>query len=47
MLVFEGESGGLFSTVGRATTLVDLTSGPEPVPALSTDGSLLFFGRLR
>jgi hypothetical protein len=47
MLVFAGDSGGLFSTVGRSTTLVDVTSRREPTPTISTDGSLLFFARVR
>ncbi len=47
LLTFDGDSGGLFSDVGRSTTLYDLTSGPEPQATIRTDASLLSFGRLR
>jgi hypothetical protein len=47
LMTLEGESGGLFSNVGRWTTLVDLTSSDEPTPGITLDGNLLFIDRIR
>jgi hypothetical protein len=47
ILTLDGDAGGLFSNVSRSTTLVDLMSGPEPLPTISTTGNVLFFARVR